>query len=143
MSATFATIKAGIVAKVSADTDLSGTGQVFDYEPPIQGIGVDPFAVVLTMGNESEFETSAENMRRFQFTVRVFVERNTAGESAAEALLTAIVDRLLQAFDEDPTLGVLGVLSTTAAPSEWSYVLSEKEYRVADIRLSTMASVLV
>lgn len=141
MSANFAGIKAGVKAILEADTDLSGTGQVFDYEPPIEGMSVDPFAVVVASENESEFETTTENKRFYGMVVRIFVERANRGESAAESLMTAIVDRLVQAFDENYTLSVTGVLMTKATPSSWSYVLSDKEYRMAEIKLSTMVSV--
>lgn len=138
---TFANIKAGIITKLAADTDLSQTGQVFNYEPKIDGIDVDPFAVVVASENENEFETTTENKRTYGFTIRLFVERVSRGNSEAEILLTAMVDRLIQAFDEDYTLGVNGVLFTKATPSAWFYVLADKEYRVAEIKLSTVVSV--
>jgi hypothetical protein len=141
MSADFAHIKAGIKAIVAADTDLAGTGQVFDYEPNIETVAVDPFAVVITSGNESEFETTLENKRTYGFDVRIFVERKSRGSAAAEQLITAIVDRLVQAFDENYSLGVSGVIFTKAAPSSWGYLFSDKEYRFAEIKLSTIVSV--
>lgn len=137
----FSNIKTGIVNILAADTDLGGTDQVFAYEPPLQAITTDPFAVVVASDNESEFETTSENKRFYGFIVRIFVERKTRGAEAAEALLTAIVDRLVDAFDQNYTLSVSGVLLTKATPSSWSYVLSDKEYRMAEIKLSTMVSV--
>ena len=83
------------MAKLEADTDLSQGGQVFNYEPPINDISVDPFAVVVASGNESEFETTSENKRTYGFTIRIFVERKQRGESGAESVLTGIVDRLV------------------------------------------------
>lgn len=141
MSANFAGIKAGIKTLLQADTDLSATGQVFDYEPPIEGISVDPFAVVVAAENESEFETTTENMRTYGFVIRIFVENRNRGESAAESLLTAIVDRMVQVFDQNYTMGVSGVLLTKATPSSWSYVVADKMYRMAEIKLSTRVSV--
>ena len=141
MTASFSTIRAGIAAILAADTDLSGSGQVFEYEPNIETIDADPFAVVVASENESEFETTYENKRTYGFIVRIFVERKIRGSAAAETLMTAIVDRLVQAFDEQYTLGVSGVLFTRATPSTWAYVLAEKEYRMAEIKLSTICSV--
>lgn len=138
--ANFATIKAGIKAILVADQDLD-TDQVFDYEPSLDALSVDPFATVAAAENESEFETTTENKRLYGFVVRIFVERKQRGEQEAEDLLTAMVDRLVQQFDENYTLGVSGVFLTRATPSAWSYVLGEKEYRMAEIRLSTMVSV--
>lgn len=141
MAQTFASIRAGIAAIVAADSALNGGDQVFQYEPNINGIGVDAFATVVASGNESEFETTSENKRTYAFTIRIFVERKNRGEAAAETLLTEIVDRLTQAFDENYTLGVSGVLFTRATPSSWAYVLAEKEFRMAEIQLSTICSV--
>lgn len=141
MSAKFSTIKAAIVSKLQADADLGGTGQVFDYEPALSVELPDPFATVTSDSNEGEYETTTENKRTFIFTVRIFVERTTRGASAAETLLTDMVDRLIDAIDTDNTLGVAGVLMTKAVTTTWSYVLSDKEYRMAEIKLSTVASI--
>ncbi len=140
--ANFSDIKAGIKAIVAADSALNGAGQVFDYEPNLSEVTVDPFALVFPSGNEAEYETTSENMRRYGFVVQVFVVRKASRtEAEAEALMTAIIDRLIQAFDENTTFGVSGVLFSQAAPSTWGYALSDKEYRMAEIRLSTQASV--
>lgn len=139
--ANFSQVKAGIKAIVAADADLSAADQVFDYAPNIASVTADPFAVIEASGNESEFETTTENKRRYGFTIQIFAQRNNQRENAAEALLTGIVDRILDALDQNTTLGVAGVLMTTAAPSAWGYVLGDKEYRMAEIRLSTMVSV--
>lgn len=139
MVANFSTIRAAIKTKLQADTDLAN-GEVFDYAPPIESVTKDPWASIEAEENESTFETTSENKRTFTFLVRVFVARD-ANESGAETLLTSIVDRLLDAFDQDYDLGVAGVLFTKAAPSSWGYVLAEKTYRYAEIRLSTIASI--
>jgi len=137
--ANFATIKAGIVSILQADSDLAN-GAIYDYEPPLEDVVVDPFAVVFAVDNESEFETTTENKRTYNFLVRIFVERRNRGAGNAETLLTSIVDRLLDEFDQNYTLGVAGVLMTQAAPSAWAYILSDKDYRVAEIKLSTVVS---
>jgi hypothetical protein len=141
MTANFNDIRAGIAAILSADTDLSESDQVFQYEPPIDTITADPFAVVVAAESEGEFETTYENKRIYGFTIRVFVERKNRGAGEAETLLTSIIDRLTQAFDQNYTLGVSGVLFTRATPSNWLYVIAEKEYRLAEIKLSTICSV--
>ena len=141
MTANFNDMRAGISAILSADSDLSGSDQVFQYEPNLDGIQADPFAVVVAGENESEFETTSENKRTYGFIIRVFVERKIRGAAEAETLMTSIVDRLVQAFDENYSLGVSGVLFTKATPSTWAYVIAEKEYRMAEIKLSTICSV--
>jgi hypothetical protein len=141
MTANFNDIRAGIAAILSADTDLTGSDQVFQYEPNLDGISADPFAVVVAGENEGEFETTSENKRTYGFIIRIFVESKNRGAAAAETLMTSIVDRLVQAFDRNYSLGVSGVLFTRATPSTWAYVLAEKEYRMAEIKLSTICSV--
>ncbi len=141
MTANFNDIRAGIAAILSADADLTGPDQVFQYEPNIESISADPFAVVVAGESEGEFETTFENKRTYGFVIRIFVERKDRGAAAAETLLTSIVDRLTQAFDVNYTLGVSGVLFTRATPSNWLYVIAEKEYRMAEIKLSTICSV--
>lgn len=137
MSANFSQIKAGIKNILVADEDLGSSG-VFNYEPEIETINQDPFAVVVPSENESEYATSTENKRVYGFSIAVFVERASRGVAESELLLTRIVDRLLNSFDTDPTLSVNGVILTKAAPSGWSYVLSDKEYRMAEIKLGVM-----
>ncbi len=136
MTANFSTIRAALAAILRADTDLNDAGQVFEYDPEISTISVDPWAVVIASGNLSEFETK----RTFKFIVKVYADRSSAPDTA-ETLLTGIVDRMLDALDADITLGVNGVIFTLAAPSAWSYVLAEKTYRVAEINISAVASI--
>lgn len=130
----FANIKAGIIAKLKADTDLD-SNSVYDYEPNIRDIEQDPFAVVIASENENDFSNTVENKRRYGFLVRLAVERNSRGESNAEDVLTGMVDRIVDSFDQDSTLSVSGVLFVEASPSVWGYILSDKEYRTADIKV--------
>lgn len=130
----FSNIKSGIVTILQNDDDLDANS-VFNYEPSISEITQDPFAVVIPSENESEFGNTAENRRNYAFLIRLFVERNSRGETEAEDLMTAMVDRLINSFDQDITLSVSGVLFTRAAPSSWGYILGDKEYRTADIKL--------
>lgn len=137
MSANFKNIKAGIKAILVADTDLGSSG-VFNYEPPIEGLNQDPFAVLVPSENESEFANTIENRRVYSFSIRVFVERATRGVAESELLLTRIIDRLINSFDQSDVLSVDGVVLVRAAPSAWSYVLSERDYRMAEIKLGVL-----
>lgn len=132
--ADFATIKAKVKAKVVAQTTYFADGSVFDYDPEIDGITQDPFAIVVASANDNEYASSSENKRTYAFSVRIFVERNSRGNSNAEGVLQSIVDALIDAFDQDYTLGGT-VLTALAAPSRWGYVLGSKEYRVAEVTI--------
>ena len=138
MSANFSTIKAGIKAILEADTDLNQTGQVFDYEPPRQSVTKDPFVIVIASDNEADFGNTIENKRIYGFKILIHVERKERGESAAESLLVDIIDRVINALDQNSTLSVSGVLMVKASPSSWAYLVSDKEYRVAEIRVQAM-----
>ena len=131
---TFKTLKAKIVTILQADTDLD-SDSVFNHEPDIDKIGQDPFATVVPSGNEADFGSTLENKREFAFLIRVFVERDARGNSAAEVLLTDIIDRLMDRFDEDYTL-TGSALTAMAAPSAWGYVFGTKSYRTAEILLT-------
>lgn len=130
----FTNIKAGLVTKVSALTDYFASGAVYDYEPSLDAIENDPFVVIIPSENESEFQSTSENLRTYAFLIRIFVERNARGEEDADAKMALIVDAIIDALDQDTTLSVSGVIFSEANPSSWGYVESDKEYRTADIR---------
>jgi len=133
--ADFGSIKAKIVTKLEGITDLDQSN-VFNYEPSDTSvIDKDPFAIVTASDNEADFGNIAENRRIYGFVIRVYIERNSRGASDAESTLTDLVDAIINAFDQDITLGG-EVLMIEAAPSLWQYSLSDKEYRVAEIRIS-------
>lgn len=136
---TFSTIQSKIIAIVAADSDLD-TAVVFGYEPNVEQINQDPFATVIASGNDASYASTSENKRSFNFSIRIFVERNSRGNSEAETLLTAMVDRIIQALDEDYTL-TGSALTTRAANGPWGYVFATKEYRVAEILLTAIAHV--
>src|SRR3990167_2700468 len=130
--ADFATIKAKVVLKVQGVTDKLAAAAVFNREPPIDSVELDPFAVVIASGNENDWVSSNESRRTYAFTVRLFMERKSRGESNAESALPALVDALLDDFDQDPSLSS-PVLISRAVPSRWGYVQGTKEYRYAEI----------
>lgn len=136
--ATFASVKAKIISKIEALTDYFASGSVYQYEPEIGEVNQDPFAVIIASGNENDFASSSENRRSYGFTIRIFVERKGRGNSGAETLLQSIIDELIDDFDQDYTLGGV-VLSSLAAPSKWGYILSDKEYRTAEINITARA----
>lgn len=130
--ADFTTIRAKVVATAQSIPAKLAAAAVFDHEPLIADVDLDPFAVVIPSGNENEYISTSENRRTYAFIVRIFVERKSRGVQAAEQVLEDIVDDLIDAYDLD--YGLTGsALLVEAAPSRWGYVLGEKEYRTADI----------
>ena len=129
--ANFASIKTKVVTILEALTNLD-SGSVFGYEPEVGEVDQDPFAVVVASGNENDFASSSENKRSYGFSIRLYVERKSRGLENAETLLQTMVDNLINALDQDYTLGG-EVLISKAAPSSWGYILGDKEYRTAEI----------
>lgn len=131
----FTDLKAAIKAKVVAQSTYFDSDAVFDYEPEIDNVTKEPWATVIPSGNDSEFGSTSENKRTYAFDVRIFVKRgDTRTNSEAEELVTSIINALINAFDQDYTLGGLA-LTTEAAPSAWGYAGESLEYRTAAIRI--------
>lgn len=132
--ADFATLKSSIKTIIENQTTYFASGSVFGYEPEIGDVAYDPWAVIVPDGNENRYATTSENRRTYSFLIRVFVERNSRGNSDAEDTMTSIIDALLDALDADYTLSGTA-LYMSASPSAWGYVYGEKEYRTADLIL--------
>ena len=130
--ADFATLKAKIKAIVIANTNFVSKS-VFTFEPELEKLEDDPFAIIIASGNESDFANTSENRRTYAFKIRIFVDRSRGNEEA-EDVLEEIVDSLIDSFDQDYTL-TSSALIALAAPSAWGYVSSTKEYRIAEINL--------
>lgn len=134
----FASLKTKIVEKLQTIT-VNGeivfdTDAVYGREPKIDDVIVDPIVTVVASNNESDYASTTENRRTYGFMVRVYLERANRGEQKAEDDLAEIIDALIDAFDQDITLGG-EALMVEATPSSWGYVSGVKEYRVAEIAI--------
>jgi hypothetical protein len=109
----------------------------------------DPFAVIIPSGNESDYQTTEENVRTYGFTIMLFVSRTIRSTKDAERVLRQLVDSVIDDFDKDSMLTTIGqpeksgytFLQVFATPSVWGYALPDDKYRVATINLRAMASV--
>ena len=129
----FSTLKSKIVTRVETLTDyFASSGAVFNYEVDPAQVLTDPFVIVIASGNESDFGNTVENRRVYSFTIRVYLERQSRSPEDTETLMVSIIDDLIDKIDQDQTL-TGSALIIKAAPSSWGYVLSDKEYRVADV----------
>lgn len=135
--ADFATIKAKVVAKVREQTSWFDSDSVYEYEPEIGDILKDPFAVILASGNDNDFASSSENKRTYAFQIRIYMERKKRGAETCEANLQTLIDAIIDAFDQDYTLGGVALISK-AVPSKWGYILGDREYRTAEIVIKAM-----
>lgn len=120
-------------------TDL--VANVYDFEA--SDLSGTPIATITPSGNESSYDTTIHNRRRYGFMVRLFVERGSgnANEKNAEDAMKELCDKMLNVFDANHQLPDLvsqdgyTFLFMHATPSRWGYAGRENNYRVAEINL--------
>lgn len=137
-----------ILQQLKAILDANGLiSDVYSYEN-IQ-TDSDPFAVIIPSGNESEYNTTQENVRVYAFTVMLFVSRTIRSQKDADRVLINLVDSVVDDYDKDYLLTTIGqptktgytFLQTFAVPSQWGYAMPDDKYRVAQINLRCLVSV--
>lgn len=136
-------LKKEIKDVISADVDT--VQEVADYEKT--GFRGYPAVTITCSGSDNVFYSSAENLRTFIFTVRVYeqLEQVPAVDAVsddakmrAEAIIERAVDQLLVAFDTTTrfTLADAADSGVEAVPSRWGYVLLPQGWcRVAEIEI--------
>jgi len=132
----FPTLKAKLVTILEGLDDFD-SASVFNYQPELKDITKDPHAVVIASDLESDYGNTAENRREFSFVISVYVERKDRGESDAEALLGDIITDITNAIDQDYTLTGSAIM-VKAMPGAWLYAKADKEYRVAQLRVTAL-----
>lgn len=112
----------------------------------------DPACTITPSDNESEYNTTEENVRIYAFNVRLYVNRTIvpAGKdpkSDADRKLRNLVDSVLDDFDKDYILtGIVNPTGYTfinlfALPSVWGYAGREDNFRVSEIIIRCRVSV--
>lgn len=138
----FRQLKDKIVSMVSAGISLEQ--QVFNYEE--SELTGDPAITVTPSANESDYHSDKDNIRIYAFTLRLWVDRTKRGDANCEAVMTELVDAVIDLFDRYYTLGTgspgnalsvptgYAMIRTEAMPSTWMYVdRGESSYRLAEI----------
>lgn len=119
--------------------------EVWDYE--VEKFVGDPVVTVTPSVNESDYDTTEENVRIYAFTLRVFINRSVRQKGAADEVMRGVVSSILDDFDKNYTLTGISpptgytFINVFAVPSTWGYVNREAEYRVAEITLRCRVSV--
>lgn len=128
-----ASITTKIKQKVSEMGSIKNT---YDYEKGIDTSTGFPLATVTFKSGEGEFLTTAHNLRKHQFFIRVYQEKTTAGAGSnkAERVSREVLDELLTAFDYDTTLS--GTVKWVR-PVSWdgAYLDRELDVRVLEVVL--------
>lgn len=101
--------------------------------------GEYPLATMTITDGESEFISTAHNMRSHRFSIRVFQERTEVGQGveSAENISVDVLEEILNAFDMDTTLS--GTVKYVA-PAEYSTDYEDREHatRVLEVVLEAV-----
>lgn len=127
--------------------DMGSFQETYGYE--IEQFNGDPVAVVVPSSNESDYNTTQENVRIYAFKLRIFVNRDikVRDKTTADRILRDLVSSTLDTFDKNYTFTGLVVptgytfINVFALPSLWGYAGREDEYRVAEINIQCRVSV--
>lgn len=130
--ATTADVRSALLTKLNSMTTLKA---VFDYETS-NADGKYPFATLTLRDGEGEFRSTAHNLRRRGFYIRIYQERSKVGQGPdnAEEIAVAFIDELEQTLDADTTLN--GVCKYVI-PARWdaSYVDRELDTRLLEVEI--------
>ncbi len=97
--------------------------------------GKFPFATLTLRDGEGEFRSTAHNLRKRGFTIRIYQEQTKKGQGPenAERIATAVIDEFEKALDMDTTLSGTCKYVT---PTEW---VSEYQNRDMNTRVLTIS----
>jgi len=120
--------------------------EVFTYEAgQFKG---DPTAIIVPSSNESDYETTDENIRVYAFKIMLFVKRTQPrSEDKAEEVMRDLVSSVIDNFDKDYMLTGIEVptgytfINVFASPSSWGYSGAENQYRICEINLKCRVSI--
>ena len=105
---------------------LTGTGNPLAYAYDHHKLGLDgyPSATFEPSALSSQFDTTNHNHRIYSFDVVIHQELASIGRGEAIANLVSVSDSVIDAFDQDYTLG--GAIEfTEAVPAEFGEVQTE------------------
>ncbi len=118
-----------LLETISTIQEVSGT--------PMAQFSGYPACYVVPSENESDYETTSENIRTYAFAVRVFYETRDTGVADALTALESLVDTILDTFDKEDLKGsttrIVGknltsgytFLNIFAHPVTWGEILDE------------------
>lgn len=133
------TIKEQIIAKLES---IDAIAEVNGAE--ITGFDKNPAVNVMFGGNDSEFWSVATNERAYRFTLRVYIplkgnpSQSDDGKVETDNTMLDVIDSIINAFDEDITLGG-EVDYLLAAISDPGYVQGPEGWlRTGDVKLQAV-----
>lgn len=124
------TVKAKLLTKLNEMQSLKGA---FEWETS-NSDGKYPYATVTIRDGEGEFRSTAHNIRRRGFRIKVYQELTKIGQGPqmAESIATSVIDELESALDMDTTLS--GTVKYVEPPA-WRamYIDRELDTRVLEM----------
>lgn len=125
-------IKTGIITALNAMANLK---VVYAFESGNPS-GKYPMATVTVRDGIGEFRSTAHNLRKHGFWIRVYQEQSKVGQgvAAAETITVSVLDELFAHFDRVTTLSGLCKYVT---PVSWNarYVDREHDTRILEVQL--------
>lgn len=126
------TVRQQLLASLQAMQTLKAA---YDWESSNPD-GKYPFATLTLRDGSGEFRSTAHNLRKRGFTIRVYQERTSAGQGPqqAEQIAMAVIDELETHLDMNTTLS--GTCKY-ARPVSWraQYVDREADMRVLEVNV--------
>lgn len=131
-------IRKGIYDKIVAQKDKISAV----YMSPISSIESFPAVIVEPTGHQSEYETTKNRERIYNFDLTAYYAFNSdAGQEPADLALDEVADELIGMFDESSSLSDVGVNIVSPLGSEWGYFETDEGiYRY--IRLTLQCRVI-
>ena len=131
-------LRTAIEAKLNTVPQLAEVNKVHT-----DSIGGFPAATFEPSGHENEFFENTDNKRSYAFDIMIHQEMTQVGREAAIDILSAAVDAVIKAFDEDFNLG--GATDFCfPIPSVWDeYTSGNAAVRVAVMTLVCVEEVKV
>ncbi len=114
----FQTLDTKIKAKLDS---LTGAGQPlnFNYQANLNGnFEGYPCAVFVKSDNEADYENQADNLRTYVYHIYIIQEVESTDVADADDILSEATDIIMNAFDDDYTLGGT-ILKSRAIPTIW------------------------
>ncbi len=132
-------LRSKILQKLSEMQTLKA---VYDWETGNSG-GNYPFATLTLRLGTGQFRSTADNLRRRGFRIRVYQEKSKSGQTAgdSETIVATVIDELEAAFDMDTTLsGTCNYVVPTGFDA--TYMDRELDVRVLEVHLDAYELVL-
>lgn len=116
---------------------------IFDYVYRVANAQPEGYPCAFVVDNSGDGDTldTARNQREWIFKLTLMQEKSRAGKTPEEAqmIMRRITDSVLQMFDQDPQLAVLGVDSCIQArvvSMRFDYVIREQPFVFAEFDIN-------